>query len=364
LDTNIFVSQNFLEGKYIKNILGFGSTNDISIVLPQVTVNEIKAQFRLKVSEAMVAYKEYMKSSNARYLKNVEFGQKVNDYEYSKIKIDDLCAEFNAKLDEEFSLANVVVIPYGKLDSKNILEPYFKNEPPFSVKKDKKHGFPDAFIIESLKKWVKENDKSLTVVSNDADFSFLNSEFDALTVIPEIQTIYNKVVNQIKVRQEKLTQERLEVLDAIFSAESPKIIEQIKEYFKTGVLDDLSYYYEYTTENIYDISNLQFKDFDNHGYSIKEIHNEEEIEIEVLIDFTFMIDVLTDDLDSWVYDSEDKEVHYRHTTTVTFEGKVELAFNAMLYIIDKKEFDNTIEFDTDFEIMKIEIHDPYSPDYY
>lgn len=354
LDTNIFIRQNFLEGKYIRKIFDFASDGSIYIILPLTTINEVKAQFHLKVAEGLLAYKKYMTSPNAKYLRNVSFGKKVNDYSYSKLSVLELRSEFEEELDELLTTSNVTILPYGPIDSNKILKPYFEEKPPFSSKKDKKYEFPDAFIIEALKEWFKDH-STLTILSGDSDFSHLSEELEGVTVIEDIKHAYNVINNQLKVDKE-----RLEKLDDIYSNSDDQIIQHIKDYFTEGVLDDISYYMQYTSENIYDISNLQFKDFSNHGYNVKTIHNEEEIEVEILIDFEFTIDVMTDDLDSWVYDSEDKEIHYRETATIIFEGKVELAFEAMLYIINKSDFEDQIEFGPMNDSYKITIYDPHS----
>lgn len=361
IDTNIFVSENFLEGHYIKKILEFGKKNQIGIISTKTNVNEIKNQFRKKVSESLAGYKSYMNSGSAKYLRNTKFGQKVNDYKFSKIKVEDLCEEFNKKIDEKLESSNVIILPFQNIDSSIILESYFESKPPFSNKKDKKLGFPDAFIIENLKKWVSENDTKLVVLTGDSDFSHLEELFvDKFEIATDIKEKYNSIVNSIQIHEKKLTEERLETLDKVYNSVSVDIEQEIKEYFKEGILDDESFYYEYTTENIYDISNLKFINIINHGYSIKKIHNEEEIEIEVLIDIEFSIDVLTDDLDSWTYDSDNKVVFYREIGTIIFEGKIELALETMMYIIGKDEYEDIIDFDITPDSYKISISDPNS----
>lgn len=358
IDTNIFISQNFLEGPYIKKLLEFGKDNYIRIILPKTTINEIKNQFRIKVDEAFKAYKHYMKSSHARYLRNVDFGKQVNNYEYQKLKIDDFCKEFNDEIDNKLEEANVIILPYLHVNSENILEAYFNSQPPFSAKKEKKLGFPDAFIIENLKNWMNENQFELTIMSGDSDFSHLESYSQLITIKKDIKEAYNNLVNLIKLFEKKLTEERIEVLNLIYNSNSEAIIKDLKEYFKDGVLDDESFYNAYTSENVYDIYNLKFTEIDNHGYNVKKILDNEEIQIEILVDMHFSIDVLTDDLDSWVYDSEDKVVYYRDKGIISFEGKIELVFEGNVYVKSKDDYEEIIDYDIDFDSYKVSVYDP------
>lgn len=361
IDTNIFVSQNFLEGQYINKLLKFGTDKYIKIILTSTTVGEIKNQFRIKINESFIAYRQYMKSPNAKYLRNVDFGKKVNDYEFSKLKIDDFCKEFNDLFDKKLKDSDVIILPYTYVDSTFILEAYFNQQPPFSGKKEKKLGFPDAFIIENLKGWIKDSGKNLTILTNDEDFSHLKSFSTQIKITNDIIEKYNNINNSIQVLEKKLTNERLETLDTLYNSNSETIIKDIKEYFKDGVLEDESIYYVCTNENVYDVSNLEFTNITNHGFNIKEILNAEEIKIEIIIDVYFSIDVLTDDMDSWVYDSEDKEVYFRHQKDITIEGMIEITLETIVNIIDKNEYQDSIDLNIDSDSYKITVHEP---DYY
>jgi len=355
IDTNIFISQNFLEGKYIKKLLLFSENEKIQIILAETTINEVKSQFKTRVTQAFAGYRQYMNLKSTKYLRNLEFGKKVNDYSYSKIRIEDFQSEFEEKLDEKLRLSKVVILPYNdNIDSKNILEAYFNEHPPFSSKKNKKLGFPDAFIIENLKQWVLEEDNKLTILSGDADFNFLALQFDNIIISNDIKGKYNEIVNAIKVAEEKLTKERLEMLDYVYKINVEQINKDVRDYFKEGELDDESLYYEHTTENIYDISNVVFQDVINHGYNIKSIINEEEIKIEILIDVWFTIDVLTDDINTYVYDKEDGVIYYLDQETLQVEGKIDITMDAVMYVVNRNEYEEIIDYDiksSSYEIL-------------
>lgn len=362
LDTNIFVSQNFLEGRYINELLKFCKEGKIRILLTQVTVNEVKKQFKEKVNEALNEYKRYMKVKEVKYLRNTDFGKKVNDYSYDKIKADTLSEEFNLKFDKVLEESDVEVLPYlTNIDSTPILEAYFNEEPPFSSKKDKKLGFPDAFVIENIRSWINENNIPLTILSNDNDFAFLEEEHILITIANDIREEYNLISNEIKLIEEEITKERLIILDRIYSQNKASIDQYLKDYFNYGILDDESLYYGYATENIYDISDLKFMDIIQHGYNLKNVIDEEQIEIEILVDLHYKINVLTDDINAYVYDREDRVVYYMDQENIEVSGKVEIRLTGIAYIISDDEYEDNLDLELDSNSYEIHI---YREDYY
>ncbi|MEM6396733.1 MAG: PIN domain-containing protein [Bacteroidota bacterium] len=357
IDTNVFVGQNFLEGRYINELLEFSKKGDIRIILTQVTLNEVKKQFKEKVQEAFNEYKKYMKVKEVKYLRNTDFGRKVNDYSYDKIKVDTLSEEFNLKFDKVIKESNVEVLPYlTNIDTARILEAYFDEKPPFSSKKDKKLGFPDAFIIENIKNWIKENNTDITILSYDNDFVFLKEEYDFITISNNIREEYNLISNEIKLREEKITKERLSVLDRIYYQNKTEIDQYLEDYFKYGVLDDESLYYSYTTENIYDISNLKIMDIVHYGYNLKNVLDEEQIEIEILVDLHFTINVLTDDINAYVYDREDRVVYYMDQENIEVSGKVEIRLTGIAYIISDDEHEDSINLELNSDSYEIHVY--------
>ena len=53
-------------------------------------------------------------------------------------------------------------------EPEDVFKAYFNNEPPFNTSNDKKSEFPDAFIINAVKKYVNDNQTvNVLVVSDD-----------------------------------------------------------------------------------------------------------------------------------------------------------------------------------------------------
>lgn len=66
-------------------------------------------------------------------------------------------------------MANAEMLPY--VDPATVFEKYFKAEPPFAKSGDKKHEFPDAFVIGSILDYIKSHpDDRFLIVSDDGDW--------------------------------------------------------------------------------------------------------------------------------------------------------------------------------------------------
>ncbi|MBK7008786.1 MAG: DUF4935 domain-containing protein [Saprospiraceae bacterium] len=99
--------------------------------------------------------------------------------------------------------ANVRFIPYSESDVKSIFQQYFDKKPPFGLKEEKKHGFPDAFLIEFIKNWVETEKESLTVLTSDNDFNHING-FKGCIDVQNDHRVLVDVLNKEIIRAEEL----------------------------------------------------------------------------------------------------------------------------------------------------------------
>ena len=115
-----------------------------------------------------------------------------------KLRNLDLCESTVKSFLQECSTATM--LPYT--DAAVIFEQYFSSTPPFAKSGDKKSEFPDAFVIESLKLYLRENPNiSVLVVSNDGDWKNSLAEFTNVTLADNI----NEALQLIHSCGEKLT---------------------------------------------------------------------------------------------------------------------------------------------------------------
>jgi hypothetical protein len=71
------------------------------------------------------------------------------------------------RLDQFYESCDATVLPVDSVTSREVLERYFNQEPPFAATGDKKQEFPDAYALMSVEKWAEENDFKVLVVSHD-----------------------------------------------------------------------------------------------------------------------------------------------------------------------------------------------------
>lgn len=84
-------------------------------------------------------------------------------------KIDTLELESKMRRAFEQAYENAVVLPYP--DPQDIFNLYFHDQPPFAKSGKKRHEFPDAFVIESVKEYRFEDRNTITlVISDDPDW--------------------------------------------------------------------------------------------------------------------------------------------------------------------------------------------------
>jgi hypothetical protein len=79
--------------------------------------------------------------------------------------------EIKEKLTEAFDMLYQEATTLSFSDPKKVFDLYFNSQPPFADQGDKKHEFPDAFVIESIKDYHSKNrNKSILIISNDKDW--------------------------------------------------------------------------------------------------------------------------------------------------------------------------------------------------
>jgi hypothetical protein len=94
--------------------------------------------------------------AHTKLLRNLE--PYSSNFILPKFKAQDHIDSLKKKLEEFFSLGKVQIINSIDLPCGPIFDRYFSELPPFQgEKEDKKHEFPDAFMIASIERWCNEN---------------------------------------------------------------------------------------------------------------------------------------------------------------------------------------------------------------
>lgn len=335
IDTNVFVSENyFLEDNSINRLLNLAQDGYISILWPEIAYNEVKAHFvrDMEHSFKQVCGKEYKVLRNhPAFLKYCQNGSKE-----VKKKALELLENFKIK-------SNAYIIPFSYCDNvKDVFEKYFDKKKPFGIEK-KKDEFPDAFIIQSLEKYIKKSslDKEIIVLTNDKDYVEASSY---LTIIND----YKKYIS------EKLaTKEEFDVLYDDLESEQKFLVESWKEEIENILYDDRTYFKFCNYDEISQI-NIESCDIEFDYRDLYILNNDEtHIEFEVNPLVSFSVDVTFHDTSEASYDKEFDEWYgdeWRTKTislSVTFKSTVKYnKQNSSLEILnsDYSDIENEISY--------------------
>jgi predicted nucleic acid-binding protein len=335
VDTSVFVQENFLEGARINTILNLSERKHFQLVLSEITVKEIKAQFKKRVSAAIIKHNELIndKKNDVRVLRNNPKGKLI----IQKLPNEKtICSEFNDALDKELADAGATILPYPTLNIGEVFEDYFNGKPPFGHG-DKKQEFPDAFVIVHIEQWCKENGVTATILSKDKDF--LSRTSPHCKVVFEYEKFIQEKLKEIETK-------RTDRLDILYKAKSAAIDKDIigwleDEFANDTVFDDITNWMDVHDLDV-EYINVVCKEYEIIG------DDKENLEIEVTATVSYKAKLEIDDAETGSYDKEDGIVLFRETTEITIEEhdlKIPLKIN--FYIPEPDDFDD------DYEVLEI-----------
>jgi hypothetical protein len=161
LDAQAFENASFnFASKQLTALKKHLESGRLRLVITDITVSEVKSRIAKTVANEVAAQKKFSKV--ARILRSSETGRSVlTELDEGKI-VKELVDAFDQFLAEH----KADLIDTTANDAGPVFERYFAGKPPFGEAAEKKHEFPDAFVIEALKEWT-EDEQELFVVSGD-----------------------------------------------------------------------------------------------------------------------------------------------------------------------------------------------------
>lgn len=343
LDTNIFIAENFFDSERINEFFRLSEEGKIRLVTTPVTLIEIRSNFKKHIKAAVELVGNFRKNRASNILKNVENGKNILSVPLHEKK---LIEEFNELLEKKLKQAKVQVIPYSEINLEQILNDYEVGNPPFNSS-DKKSEFPDAIAIRLIENWCKKKSEVCRILTYDKAFGeykhpLLKFESDYKAHLSNL--LFSEVMDQ-----------SLESLIARFESQEDEIKQEIKDWLKDQLDDNTKYY---TVSNWLEVHNTNIKNIEvdfslrdeEHGLFIMSVHAEN-MRLEIFATIYFAVDIEIDDEDSSVYDSEDKEMMYLDTKTITI-NRTEYISIIMEYPMDDEEYHSELE------IMKINYDKP------
>ena len=287
IDTSVFKANNYFSTtSKINKLAELASKKRISIVLTSITKAEIVKHLTRDIESA----RKSVRKKDNEVLRNI----KGTDDFYSVL--DSLDAEKTAtEIVNTFvkrSEAYVIGLEYCK-DIDGIFRKYFKQEFPFSEKKQKE--FPDAFALAALEGYNRSRRYKIIVLSTDPDMQ--NYESDELLAVD-----YKKYIS------EKMSEDvDLSALYTELSSSSDRLKDDLKNEIEKFLDDQSLYYDKIENGDIHYISvgNVQV------GFNADDVYinesNDDSIEFELEIHVDFKVSISYDDYTNATYDNEDKE---------------------------------------------------------
>ena len=311
LDTSIFIKENFVAGKKLKAFLKHAEASNIELIITSITLRECLANIEKYSSDANSSLKKFLREldNKAKIFKNVpslSFIFKLGD----EFKYDDelvvLKHQFVKQIDKCFTN-----IPIDSEVTSKVINDYFNFEVPFKNGK-KKHEFPDAFVLNSLESWSKENKEKIYVVADDDDLISFKSKY--LIPVRKYDELLEQIsftfsdANMLAKIQRLLEEKEGDIID--------KIIGEFRNEFPWDGYDNSNGY-------DYDVNGLDEVDGSiSEHYVLYFFENTATIELTVPI--KYLADVSYDDTSTGLYDKEDDQWYNVERVDVKISGEATL----------------------------------------
>ncbi|WP_226644404.1 PIN domain-containing protein [Microbulbifer variabilis] len=331
IDTQAFQKHNFkFECPELSHIRELGKDKQINIYISEVIKEEVTGKIKAKISKARDTHKELMRELNfldeslPEIFKNSQNLLCSEDIE--KIAI--------ARWERYISESNIQILDPNSICNRELIDLYFKGEKSFNPGK-KKHEFPDAISLLSLKNILDQKKQKAYVISEDNDLKgYCNSNTTCLSLdqISAFLNIYNK---------DKKSTSHVEHLLALHEN---RIIETIKEAFEYCGFEYEGNYHDNHVEDV-SVTNIEIQEMD----IIKIGDGFAEISIEAEIACT--AEISGPNHDSAIYDSETKETifidyfqtvmpfsnNYNVTLNISFSNSNEIITNFSEVLFDGRK---------------------------
>lgn len=307
IDTSTFRNKAFdLNNSTLKKLKELGGKGEITLLTTSITAKECEKH----LIEVITECESKVSKLNVHLL--VVGKDKIDVEEVKALNLE----AWKRYLKE----SKVAEIPIYNGAVAEIFNRYFEAKPPFGIG-NKKNEFPDAFVLETLKNWCKENKKKIYAISSDKPFSQYNeAEIIPLESIEAFLDLYLKNKKELEELYD-LAQESFEALE-----------DQIKERFSRE-FENINFY----TSDLWmaEISDIKVNDVVLHKPYFTEV-NEDFCHVEFDIDIGFSGSVAYDDENLIYRDSDTGElislerIYDSFSDTITLTASVEIEFDRNL----------------------------------
>lgn len=284
LDTNVFESAKFsYSSKTFVSFLDYCKENEIKLKITDVVKHEVIKRIKSNITES---FEKIDKQNLGVVASSFDIDTNISKLNF----IEKLTNKLNEKFDN-FLDDNEIEVLDSNYDIHELTYQYFNQLSPFT--EQKKHEFPDAIILLTIKKYIQDNTyKTIITISNDKsfidfskenniqNFSFISNALDYLNKNPDVALV-NAYIRQISAIKDEIC----------------KSIENIKDDF---IL------YSYDSIDFVDVEDIDILEILINDLNITNCNQtNKSILLEANISIQFFCNAYYPDPDTIIYDKED-----------------------------------------------------------
>jgi hypothetical protein len=299
LDTSIFESSNFLKGHQLQKLGNFSKESVISVKITEITYYEILSRIKKNLTHTKNLFRKTDKlfDQEGKILKNLN--EYIHFYPMPRINVDENYEKIKVKLDEFLSECKIEIISTETASIREVFDLYFKLEKPFG-EGQKKSEFPDAFTINSIEKWVEQNNVEISVLATDndlIDYIPISEKINMVSSLSEYLESITEKHEKNKAKIEFIKTETLKVGDAIERQLNQNLHDTIAYNLYDKIKDD-----PYMVELEYEPA--EFKNTIIVSSIITDL-DDDSVSVEFIVDTDVKMQLNYEDVSMGIYDKED-----------------------------------------------------------
>ncbi|REG87875.1 PIN domain-containing protein [Winogradskyella sediminis] len=198
LDTNVFQSENFTEGKKLNQLLDQSIEEGIQVKIVDITYQECLKRIQENLIKAKTAFKKAsaLLNKEGNLLRQTEKYKQF--YSIPKVEIESDFIELKNHFDSFLKEKNIEIISSEIANHNEVFKLYFDKKSPFGTGQ-KKDEFPDAFILNTIEHWCDINMSGAFVISSDNDMlSYVSKSFEVINGIGQMLNVFVNASNYYK----------------------------------------------------------------------------------------------------------------------------------------------------------------------
>lgn len=301
LDSNIFIACKYdiSEDSKLGILLRYIKAGKIRLFLSNIVKREVETHICEDAESAVGYFEKALKDAQKRI--DGKTLAKTSLHSCFNLPIKELVkSELKTEFEQYLLDCNAIILDNQGIACDAILNDYFSGVAPFENREKKKHEFPDAIMIAKLKKEFPEG-KVLWVISDDEGFKqalHCSPQFQCLSRLQDLYDLFNKNDHTYREIKKYFSSNADQISSIILKElEASDIEVDGADCDRKGTVEG----FDYDETDVLEISNLKVK-LD----SVDEISEGNAI-VTVRCSAHFSVYGSYDDLNSGIWDSEDKE---------------------------------------------------------